>query len=257
VPTCAAGQAYSDGAGACVPCLAGFYKEGDGAQACSECGSPRNASAAGSDEAADCTCRAGEMGLFGPSVSVITSLGAFSLPKEHPGSPASLAAGAHRLKSVAFTGMAGAQVSVTVAHEGTTLTLFACEPRDCADTTVELFGLRGTLAVAVAQGSPAWTVAVWEGRDWAIGTVHDYSSLDPSSYADAEPGSELALRWADTVLLISSVIVRDRLGVGDHMFILEDGAPLYHSLPPDGKPYQLVCAPCPPGVVCGNPVAYP
>ena len=138
-----------------------------------------------------------------------------------------------------------------------TLTLFACEPRDCADTTVELFGLRGTLAVAVAQGSPAWTVAVWEGRDWVIGTVHDYSSLHPSSYADAEPGSEQATHWADLVPKFSSLIVRDSLGVGDHIFALQDGAAAYHSLPPGGEPYQLVCAPCPPGVVCGPPVAYP
>ena len=257
VPTCALGQAYSDDAGACVPCLAGLYKAAVGAQACSECGSPRNASAVGSDEAADCTCRAGEMGLFGPMVSVITSLGDLSLPKEHPGSPTGLAAGAHRLKSVAFTSMAGAQVSVTVAHEGTTLTLFECEPRDCADTTVELFGLRGALSVVVASGTPAWTVAVWEGRDWVVGSVHDESSLTPSTHANAEPGSELATLWADTVQRISTIIVRDSLSVGDHLFVLSDGVAAYHTHPADGEPYQLVCAPCPPGVVCGPPVAFP
>jgi len=112
---------------------------------------------------------------------------------------------------------------------------------------VELSGLRGTLAVVVAQGSPAWTVAVWEGRDWVMGTVHDATSITPAALSDA-PGIASQL---------SSIIVRDSLGLGDHIFLLVDGAVAYHSLPPDGEPYQLVCAPCPPGVVCGPPVAFP
>ena len=253
VPSCAAGQTYSDADGGCVACAADTYKVATGAHTCSACADPRNASAVGSDELADCTCREGEMGLFGPAVAIVTALGSYNLPKTHAGSPASIAAAdSHRLKDITFTGMAGAGVTVTVAHSGTTLTLFACEPRDCADKTVQLYGLRGTLSVTVSAGSPAWSVDVWEGRGWTARPPHASTIISSDVFLASDNAQELTVGRD-----ISKFVLAFDLTVGDHVFTLQDGAPVYHEPHPQGEPEQFVCAPCPPGVICGAPVPYP
>lgn len=244
VPSCAVGTYYSVEVGGCTPCAVNTYKDSILTAVCTPCSSPRNASALGSDEPEDCSCREGEMFLHSVgAVMVLNALTGFTQEKQYAGSLSTLeAATTHRLKSIQFENIKNAQVTVTVTIGDVSLVLFACEERDCPDgtNTVDLANMRGTLHVAVAGGesTPSWTVNVWEGREWQL-----HGSLESQEvFTPATPGS----LTTELITNLEKFILYENVQVGDYIF---------SDVSTDGET-GWTCQPCAPGLVCGPPVSY-
>jgi hypothetical protein len=200
------------GASECEPCQPETYKPTTGPDACTPCPSPANASLAGSVSAANCTCRAGEIGLAEADYRVVT-LGAFSATEDlvctstctHTGFFASLS----------FTGPG--PVLVHLQRGPARLLVFSCE-HDCA----ALAGAAIPLASPLTAFHAELRATLYAGTTLTLAR-HTERAVEPLSFAG---------------LPLAAFAVARRLATGDHVFA---DAPTR---------VQHRCAPCPPGLVC-------
>ena len=77
----ACGPGFTKTATSCDPCTPGTFKAAQGPHDCTFCTNPANASTAGTVLGADCTCRAGEMGVAATEYAAIT-VGDYTEPVE-------------------------------------------------------------------------------------------------------------------------------------------------------------------------------
>lgn len=224
VLSCAAGTTKS--AGVCADCAAGTFKPDVGSHACTACAAERGAHTAsrpGSDSAGDCSCPAGQMGLPADGF-VAVEVGALSDDGLDEGAlpAASVPADpARRLKELQLVGVAGESVEVAVEREGYLLVLFRCEPRDCADATVPLYGAAGALAVTTSADPAQFVLRRHTRRELILAA----STPSPPAWFDPAAAEALAVERA----------VRS----GD--YILASASEYSAS----------ACAPCAPGLICG------
>jgi len=209
-PACLPGS--TKGATACEPCQPETYKDSTGPGACTPCPSPANASLAGSASAANCTCRAGEMGLAEADHRVLT-LGAFTATEDLVCAATCTHSGF--FASLSFTGPG--PVLVHLQRGAASLLVFSCE-HDCA----ALAGAAIPLASPLTAFHAELRATLYAGTSLAL-TRHTERAVEPPAFAG---------------LPLAAFAVARRLATGDNVFA-DAPARVQHR-----------CAPCPPGLVC-------
>lgn len=205
---------YTKGVSGCDPCEPGMFKDSKGPQECTFCTSPANASKSGTVLGADCTCRAGEMGVAASEYAAVT-VGDYTEPVE------TLCAGqacsettAGVFRSFRFTG--ADSLTAWLGHGDARIVVFRCE-HDCPDFA--------DVDVVLSTPSTAFHAEL---------TVQPVDKLQALTLYTQRVTAPAALGG----VALAAFAVAERLATGDAVFA---GAPART---------RERCAPCPRGLEC-------